>query len=306
MPMRTGCEIERRPGWPVAAAMCLLAGIAGGWMSPAFATGISPNSNLTLICPSGGLGEPQLGDPKTGKTFAITDPQIKAVAAKACNPPILGGGSGSVNIVNSRNVPIFVGFTTIDHNPGPISWGNGCTKTGTGAIIASGATCIANVTSNGVASRFCASLTQVPSDCFNAQVNHQTMVETNFEPASNPGCFNKGNCVWFDISVIPSTCTDTLWKSNQCAGTGGASYNLPVSVACNGNTIYTCQGPASTKYGTANYPSMCGNPNAICQGSPNCLNAYFYPMFDPPENQYQPNTACLSGQTLTVNFLAGQ
>ena len=132
------------------------------------------------------------------------------------------------------------------------------------------------------------------------------MVETNFEPASNPGCFNKGNCVWFDISVIPSTCTDTLWKANQCAGTGGAAYNLPVSVACNGNTIYTCQGPASTKYGTANYPSMCGNPNAICQGSANCLNAYFYPMFDPPENQYQPNTACLSGQTLTVNFLAGQ
>ena len=159
MPMRMGSGIDRRPGWPVAAAMCLLAGIASGWLNPAFAGGTSSNPNLTLICPSGGLGEPQFGDPRTGKTFAITDPQIKAVAVKACNPPLLGGTSGSVNIVNSRNVPIFVGFTTIDHNPGPITWGNGCTKSGTGAIIASGATCIANVTSNGVASRFCASLT---------------------------------------------------------------------------------------------------------------------------------------------------
>jgi hypothetical protein len=155
-----------------------------------------------------------------GKIFSITDPQLKAVAVKACNPPLLGGTSSSVNIVNGRNAPIFVGFTTIDHKPGPVTWGNGCTKTGTRAMIANGATCIAMVSSNGVASRFCASLSGVPTDCFNAQVNHQTMVETNFEPASNPGCFNKGNCVWFDISVIPSTCTDALWKQNQCAGTG--------------------------------------------------------------------------------------
>jgi hypothetical protein len=39
---------------------------------------MSSNPNLTLICPSGGLGDPQFGDPRTGKTFSITDPQFKA------------------------------------------------------------------------------------------------------------------------------------------------------------------------------------------------------------------------------------
>jgi hypothetical protein len=213
--------------------------------------------------------------------------------------------SAPVNIVNGRSTSIFVGFTANDHNPGPITWGAGCTASGAGAEIAAGATCVATVSSNAVPSRFCAALNQVPTDCFNAQANNQTMVETNFEPASNSGCFNKGNCVWFDISVIPSTCTDALWQQNQCADTGGASYNLPVAVACNSVPIYTCQGPPGTTYGPANYPGNCGNPNSTCTGTPTCQNAYFYPMFDPPENKYQPNTVCLSGQALTVTFLSG-
>lgn len=261
--------------------------------------------SLTLICPSDGSSEPFFED-QNGSRLPITNLQIKALAVKACNPSLLGGSDqGTVRIVNARPVPIFVGFTTSDHKPGPITWGAGCAKSGRGAKIEAGAVCVASVISNAVASRFCATLNAAPADCFHAQENRQTMVETVFEPASNPGCFNKGNCVWFDISVIPSTCTDALWKQNQCANTGGASYNLPVSIACNGKTVYTCQGPPGTAYGPANYPSKCGNPNSQCQGGPNCQNAYFYPMFEPPENKYQPNTVCLSGQVLTIRFLAG-
>jgi hypothetical protein len=77
-----------------------------------------------------------------------------------------------------------------------------------------------------------------------------------------------------------------------------------------------CRGPLSTKgpglitYGQA-YPSNCGNPNATCAcGTPgcsktNCAAAYFYPMFYPPENKYQPNAVCPSGQMLTMGFLSG-
>lgn len=266
---------------------------------------LGADTDLTLICPDGGSGKPYFEDPKTGTTYPILHPGLEAVADKACNPALPGGETAGVALVNARGTPIFVGFTTIDHKPGPITWGAGCTKSGTGARIAAGATCVARIISNGVGSRFCATSNAVPADCFNAQANHQTMIETNFEPSSNPGCFNKGHCVWFDMSVIPSTCTDALWKQNQCADTGGASYNLPVSLACNGNTIYTCRGPSNNTHGPANYPSKCGNPNAICQSAPNCQNAYFYPMFVPPENKYQPNAVCSSGQVLTIKFLPG-
>lgn len=291
---------KRRLPLPWIAALSALAAAAGVFAS----SGAVLAADLTLICPTGS-SEPQFQERTTGRQFPITDPQLKAVAAKACNPTLVGGQQAAVNIVNGRATPIFVGFTTIDHKPGPITWGAGCTMSGAGAMIGAGATCTATVVSNAVPSRFCAALTGTPSDCFNAQANHQTMVETNFEPASNPGCFGKGNCVWFDISVIPSTCTDALWKQNRCANTGGASYNLPVSLACNGAPIYTCQGPPTATYGPANYPGKCGNPYATCSGTPACLNAYFYPMFDPPENKYQPNTVCLGGQTFTVTFLAG-
>ncbi len=70
--------------------------------------------------------------------------------------------------------------------------------------------------------------------------------------------------------------------------------------------MYKCQGPPVTKWGNSKYPGNCGNPYATTQGGKNGQNAYFYPMFDPPQNQYQPNTVCLSGQTFRVTFLAGQ
>lgn len=295
-----------RRALPWAATLTLVAGPSLFLCNYATAQAGLVRLNLSLVCTGTAASEPQLKDRNSGSLYPITDPQLKAVAAGVCNSPLFGGSSTTVNIVNSRGTPIFVGFTTINHQPGPINWGPGCILSGKGAQIAAGATCTATVASTGVASRFCATTTQVPADCFNAQANHQTMVETNFEPASNPGCFNKGNCVWFDISVIPSTCTDALWQQDQCANAGGASYNLPVQLSCNNALVYTCQGPQNTTYGAANYPSNCGNPNATCQSSPNCQNAYFYPMFDPPENAYQPNTVCLGGQALTVTFLSGQ
>jgi hypothetical protein len=145
---------------------------------------------------------------------------------------------GPVQIVNGRSNPIFVAFTTSDHHLGLIGWGPGCTQVLGGAVIAAGKTCSATVTSNGASSRFCAAnalptataKNAVTMDCFNAQANHQTMVETTFDP-NGTSCFNQGNCVWYDISVIPSTSTDALWNQNECANTDGASYNLPVSIA---------------------------------------------------------------------------
>ena len=51
----------------------------------------------------------------------------------------------------------------------------------------------------------------------NAQTQHLTMVETNFEAASNSGCFNSGAaCVWYDISVIPSTWSNCNRKMRNC------------------------------------------------------------------------------------------
>ena len=146
----------------------------------------------------------------------------------------------TVSIVNSQAVPIYVSFTTLNQAPGVITWnssGSGCANTGKGANAAytqinAKQTCTASVDTSSSSSRFCAALDKAPANCMNAQTQHLTMVETNFEAASNSGCFNSGAaCVWYDFSVIPSTCTDTLWKQNQCANTGGASYNLPALAA---------------------------------------------------------------------------
>ena len=211
-------------------------------------------ATLKLLCPGEGGSTYRFQDVETQEETRIQDPQLKALAEQACETSLgAAGESGPVAITNKRTTPIFVGFTTMDHKPGPITWGAGCTKSGKGARIAAGATCKATVASTAAPSRFCADAKAVPADCFDAQQNHQTMVETNFEPSTNAGCFNKGNCVWFDISVIPQNCTDALWKKNKCASTGGASYNFPVSIACGtkAKATYTCQGPTTTKWGNS-------------------------------------------------------
>src|SRR5450755_2423974 len=127
----------------------------------------------------------------------------------------------TVSIVNSQAGPIYVSFTTLNQSPGVITWnssGSGCVNPGKSANAAytqinANQTCTASVDTSSSSSRFCAALNAAPANCMSAQTQHLTMVETNFEAASNAGCFNTGAaCVWYDISVIPSTCTDTLWK----------------------------------------------------------------------------------------------
>jgi hypothetical protein len=258
-------------------------------------------ADLILVCPAGGSTKPEFQNQTTGKITAITNSQLLAIAEKACSAGTLGATeTGAVDIVNKGTAAIFVGFN------GSITWDSGCTQSGTGVKIAPGASCRATVTSNNASTRFCASTGRVP-DCTQAQDNHQTLVETTFQTSSQCAWLGKsGTCVWYDISIIPTGCTDALWQQNECGGDGGASYNLPVSLSCTAEPTYTCEGPTSTKYGPQKYPANCGNPTANCVGnSQQCVNAYFYPMYDAPENKYAPNSVCPGGDTLKITFLSG-
>ena len=228
--------------------------------------------------------------------------------ALAANPT----GSVTVVVANKGASTIYVAFTNYTtQQPGQINWGTCASSVSNNqAAIASGATCTASVPNNVGPSRFCASTTAVATpNCSNAQTSHQTMVETNFGSGAASTCYPTSmvSCVWYDISLIPSNCTDAAWAQNQCASTGGAAYNLPVSIACSGQPTYTCQGPPGTQYGNSNYPGNCGNPNATCVGnSASCVNAYFFPMFTGPPSQHQPNSQCPAGSSLVITFLAGQ
>ncbi len=290
------------------ALLPLASSVSSAQSAPELSANFHFGPNLIVVCPGAKSTYPMFRDVDTGRSFRIVDPRQRALAAKACEsaPPEFGTANGNVNIVNQRATSLYVSFTQQNHAPGLITWGSNCTASGAGVTIAPGQTCFATVPSSAGITRFCAALDAAPADCFDAQVNHQTMVETNFQSGSAPGCFNQGNCVWYDVSVIPSFCTDALWKLNQCAGTGGASYNLPVAMACNDVTTFICQGPADGTYGTEDYPKNCGNPNASCVGNQaSCVNAYFFPMFYPPENKYGPNVPCLAGKTLGIIFMAG-
>jgi hypothetical protein len=264
--------------------------------------------DLVLLCPQGGATVPQFQNQKTGKVFPISDPRLRAIAEKACRPALGAAEAGNVNIANNSGKVIYVGFTP--QAGSSITWGPGCGTPirGLTVQIPVGGTCQASVTDSvaNPGSRFCAATSASSSglDCSMAQQNNQTLIETYFQPAP---CFGAGtvNCIWYDISVIPATCTNQAWSSNMCAGTGGASYNLPVSLACSGEPTYICQGPTGSKYGSALYPINCGNPNASCvptssTPAPNCDNAYFFPAPSP-----QPNAVCPNGQTLTITFLTG-
>ncbi len=268
-------------------------------------------ADLILVCPQDGAGEPLLQNTRSGRVFPISDASLRAVAAKSCGPGLEAAANDvRVKVTNGRAAAIYVAFTagTIGHNaPGKIAWN--CKVTNNQVEILPGHTCLALVPSNVGTSRFCAFVTrQTPpmANCFLAQRINQTMVETTFGDPSNDYCYpsSMGSCVWYDISVIPESCTDADWTANRCANTGGASYNLPVMLACNNEPTYICRGPTSSTYGSALYPSKCGNPEASCvPGSipaPSCDNAYFHPTPVP-----SPNAECLAGSTLQITFLSG-
>jgi hypothetical protein len=181
-------------------------------------------------------------------------------------------GYVTVVVANKGANTIHVAFTNYTtQQPGPINWGTcAASVSNNQAAIASGATCTASVPNNVGPSRFCASTTAMATpNCNNAQANLQTMIETNFGSGAASSCYptSMASCVWYDISLIPSNCTDAAWTQNQCASTGGAAYNLPVALACSAQPTYTCQGPPGTQYGNSNYPTKCGNPNGTCVGN---------------------------------------
>jgi hypothetical protein len=246
-----------------------------------------------LLCPQGGTGEPQYQDQR-GVVFPIINPGERAIAHKVCNPNFSQGAINvAVSVTNSGANTIYVAFTNyLTQMPGQITWTN-CTVVNYQVTIPAGnTTCNASVPSTAGMTRFCAFTSQVPTgkspNCNLAQAHNQTIIETNFGTGSNGVCFpaTLSSCVWYDISVIPQNCTPAAWTLNTCQNTGGASYNLPVSLASNGEPTYTCAGPPSgTPYGNANYPSNCGNPVANCVGNvPTCNNAYFFPTPSPSPN----------------------
>ncbi|SEP35781.1 hypothetical protein SAMN02990966_05323 [Rhodospirillales bacterium URHD0017] len=228
---------------------------------------------------------------------------------------VTGQASAQVNVTvqNQQSQTIYVAFTLgAGQVPGTINWGNCASSASNNQVaIGPGASCNAVVPTASSSSRLCASTSSMGTtpNCYNAQTNHQTMVETTFGSFAQ-GCYptSMASCVWYDISLIPAQCTDALWQSqNYCSNTGGAAYNLPVQLSCQGQPTYTCQGPPANTYGNSGYPGNCGNPNATCSGnSQNCVVAYFHPMFVPPYSQYQPNAQCPAGSTLQVTFLAGR
>lgn len=270
--------------------------------------------DLRLLCPQEASARPQFENLATGKVFAIYDPKLAAIAERVCHPRLAAPQAGNVNILNNTGKLLLVGFSP--QAGAQITWGAGCGTPikGTSVIIRVNGGCHATVTDSVASpgSRFCATIVGVTSsesaaalDCSKAQQQNRTLIETYFQPGP---CFGPGtsNCIWYDISVIPSTCTDQAWAANRCANNGGAAYNLPVMLSCAGEPTYVCRGPATNKYGPARYPSNCGNPAAKPVSGPTpdpaALNAYFYP----DDNSYgQPNAVCPNGQTLTITFLPG-
>ena len=195
------------------------------------------------------------------------------LAALLAGLALASTAKAQVNVViqNQQAQTIYVAFTLgAGQAPGALNWGN-CSGyvSNNQAALPSGTTCNTVVPTSSGSSRFCASTSSMGTmpNCYNAQTNHQTLVETAFGSGSN-GCTSPtmASCVWHDISVIPANCTDQLWVSpSWCSNTGGAAYNLPVTLSCAGQPTFTCQGPPGSTWGNSNYPSKCGNPNATCE-----------------------------------------
>jgi hypothetical protein len=235
------------------------------------------------------------------------------------------GGSGpgqALAIANQRQSAIYVTCSSgIFAATGPctLTWGSGCQSNGQSdkgiyAIVAPGTTCQVSVASSTGPSRLCASETSadVP-DCWQAQWNHVTLLETNFTTSE----------VFYDLSIIPLNfgtpgCFNDQWEQDFCNASGQASYNLPVSFGCSLDpaVYFTCQGPASQKWGAMNlYPGTCGNPPkalddpSLCVCGQACspcnVTTFFYPMATLPEGTKTPVRSCASTGTLEATFLAG-
>lgn len=276
-------------------------------------TGPGPDADLALVCPEGQATEPLLQNQKTGRVFPISDPRLRAIAQKACEPALESRATSDVKIVNDTGGKIYVGFAP--QAGSAIAWGSGCGKTPTNStvVVANNATCSATVVDSDAnpGSRFCAAKSLDSTgllNCWQAQSHlpHNTIIEPNFIPNCTFGSKTYPTCIFYDVSVIPANCTDGLFDAahDYCKGTGGASYNLPVKVSCLDEPTFICRGPVATSgiYAATGYPSMCGTPSASCIGNTqNCVNGYFSPTNNNPS--HQPGAYCFG--TLTMTFLAG-
>lgn len=242
----------------------------------------------------------------------------RAQAAEADNATIADPSLVRVLVVNLNASTLHVAFTTQSHQPGPIRWSAACPVRNHQIALAPGQRCEGFAPISAGVSRFCAS--DAPEragrtpDCFEAQRHNQTMVETNF--ASGAGCYpaTQSSCVWYDVSVIPQTCTNCDWAADNCKDAGGVSYNVPVQLACADAPTFTCRGPVGPigAHG-ARYPTRCGAVfnEPTCAGGPqSCLQAYFFPMFTSgackyPTSKPQPNAQCMQGKTLVIRLLDG-
>ena len=235
--------------------------------------------------------------------------------------------SSSVTFVNRSANPRYVAFSVQSGNPGPVVWSSDCERFNNQIYLAPGQVCSASVPSSAGPSRFCARENPAPPgkspSCFAAQAENLTIIGTNF--TSGAGCNRSGDplgvdvvqksCVWYEISVVPESCTNCAWYGDNCKNGGGPSYNAPVQLSCAGAPTFTCRGPIGPlgAYG-AKYPQNCGAPfnQPSCIGGLNgaCLQAYFFPMSTSgackyPTDKPQPNAQCPQGQTLFVTFLDG-
>lgn len=225
----------------------------------------------------------------------------------------------TIEIVNRRPQPIYVAFSNRAGVPVQAAWTQSCLRFNNETRIPPGGVCRASVPTSVGPSRICAS--EYPTargkspNCFDAQRTNQTIIETNFVPALGCERGEKG-CVWYDVNVTPTACTDCEWQATNCRSEDGPSYNLPVRLSCPGAPAFTCQGPiAAVGPHGAKYPANCGapyaNPNCIGGLNAACLQAYFYPMSalgacKYPTSLPQPIARCPMGETLTINFLDGQ
>jgi hypothetical protein len=285
--------------------------LALAYLLPGPQPALAALGDWTLVCPQGNTGEPVFHAPiGSGLTVTIVDPAMRAVASTLCKLTTPAAAANyPVTVTNQGTSTIYVAFTDYStQQPATVTW-TGCTVVNNQVVVPPGGatTCSAQVPVTVGMTRFCAFTSQVPigqtPNCNLAQAHNQTMVETNFGTGANGVCFptTLASCVWYDISVIPQNCTPQAWSTNGCMNTGGASYNLPVSLAASGQVTFTCKGPPNSA--NSNYPSNCGVPTMSppgCVGnSPTCVNAYFFPTPTP-----QPNVEA-QGSTLVIKFLPG-
>lgn len=232
-----------------------------------------------------------------------------------------GGGLmdvSTVTFVNLSRNALYVAFSVEPGRPGPVVWSNGCERFNDQVYLPQGQSCAASVPSGTGASRFCAAGSPQPPgktpNCFTAQRDNLTIIETNFAGGSGCNPATQKSCVWYAVNVTPEDCTYALWSKNKCgpapvAGgvgdTSGAAYNVPVRLACGRQPPLTCRGPIDTATG---YPAHCGTPGSkTCIGglNPSCVQAYFHPMTRAPADVLRPTLQCRQGETLVVQFLAG-